>query len=224
MNIFGLLIVAYNRPDYLQQCFQSLYESNLPDNLKILLIDDCSPEVEVWEAMQQFKVIVQYRNPSISCYLHRMPVNSKIRHCLHTGIDILFKEGCDIITNLDGDAIIKPNALQDVFALKEKHPDNIVSGFNNINHGNKIIHQYDDCAIKAYIGGINTCFDKILYDKYIYPQLLKEGNWDYNTSLACREDNKSFYVTSPSVVQHIGMVSSMGHTQGGAKPDEAYDY
>jgi hypothetical protein len=223
MNTYGLLITAYSRVDYLQQCFQSLFEANLPDNLKILVIDDCSPEPEVWKAIQEFKVIIRDKNPFISCFYYRMLENSKIRKCLQTGIEILFKEDCDIVMNLDADAIVKENFYQIISALKKKHPDNIVSGFNNINHGNKIIHQYDDSAAKAYLNGINACFDKPLYDKYIQPQLLKEGNWDYNTSLACREDNKPFFVTTPSTVDHIGIVSSMGHGTG-VQADTAYDF
>ncbi len=74
---------------------------------------------------------------------------------------------------------------------------------------------------KAYCNGINMCFNRKQYETYIKPNLLRDGNWDYNTSLACNADNLPFIITTPSVVQHIGMVSSMGHT---GNPDRAQDF
>lgn len=66
------------------------------------------------------------------------------------------------------------------------------------------------------------CFSRTQFDKYISPALLKEGNWDYNTSIACQADIMPFAITRPSVVQHIGMISSMGHNH--QEPDRAGDF
>lgn len=210
--MIGIVIPVYNRPNYLRQCLESMMKITTVADAN-LLIDDCSTDHDVQELLTDYSVS-----------LIRNEINKGVRESLRIGIEYLFDSGCDIIINLDSDAIVKPDFIEKLISLRNQHPGHIVSGFNAISDVNPIIETYDNSCVKAYVNGINMCFDKEQYEKYIKPALLKVGNWDYNVSLACREDNIPFYVTRPSVVQHIGIVSSMGHTQGGAKADQAYDY
>lgn len=214
--MIGIIIPVYNRPEYLQKCLDSLSQiTTLPDD--ILFIDDGSTDISI------HLMISDFCSRGVGGVIGNGD-NIGVRASLKKGIERLFGYGCDIIINLDSDAIVKPDFIDKLISLRDQHPGHIVSGFNAISTVNPIIETYDNCCVKAYANGINMCFDKVQYEKYIKPALQKVGNWDYNTSLACREDNLPFYVTKPSVVQHIGLVSSMGHTQGGVKSDEAYDY
>lgn len=218
----GILIVAYNRPDYLQQCLDSLIASEIPPGTIILLLDDCSTDTQVGKIIAEAKGKL-FHVENIKYCAVRNPINWGIRGCLECGIETLFNVGCDVVINLDGDAIVKPEFINRLVDLKNKHPTNIVSGFNAISTVNPIITQHDDCCVKGYANGINMCFDNDRYKKYIKPALNIIGNWDYNTSLNCRAHDLPFYVTTPSVVQHIGLISSMGHGHG-EKADQAHDF
>lgn len=217
MNKVALIVTTFNRPDYLRQCFDSLHKLTMrPDS--IIIVDDASNQ-------GTRDMIIDFIGhwATKGCDSIFKEVNSGIRDSIQLGADHAFEKGADIVINLDGDAIVKPYFIERLVELKQNHPWSIVSGFNAKTTVNPIVHQYDDYCVKGYINGINMCFSKGQYEQYIKPSLQIVGNWDYNTSLRCREDNLPFLFTSPSVVQHIGLVSSMNHGSGD-KADVAYDY
>ncbi len=214
----AFILTAYNRPQYLRECLRSL--SQITTKPDILIIhDDGSTDEET-------KNLILTYQPPFECTTAFIfnPVNTGIRSALERSIERAASLGANMFINLDGDAVVKPDFIEKLLALKEEHPKSIVSGFNAISEVNPVVAQYDHCCVKAFANGINMCFDKEQYLKYVKPSLAKVGNWDYNTSLLCREDNIPFYVTTPSVIQHIGIVSSMGHTANGVKPDQAHDF
>lgn len=214
--MIGLVIPIYNRPEYVRRCFDSLLKATEQPDL-IVLVDDCSSDASITPIIDWFR-------GATSCPVHVIThqVNSGIRESLLTGISAALhhipERGVAPITtiiNLDSDAIVKPNFITTLTNLFKEHKQkHIVSGFNCETSANPILQYCDGYATKAYGNGINMCFDKELYEKYIKPSLLIDGNWDYNTSLACQKDKLPFIITTPSVVQHIGVKSSMGHVGG----------
>jgi glycosyltransferase involved in cell wall biosynthesis len=217
-----LVIPIYNRTEYVAQCFDSIIEASLPGDLQIILVDDASIDESLPGVITHFFEELDERKIMHCLITH--DVNTGVSGSLKDGIELAFKEGCDIVINLDSDAIVKADFVQKLISLQNGLPHCISSGFNCISESNPIINKpFKDCVTKAFANGINMCFNLTQYEKYIKPSLDKYGNWDYNTSLACQVDNLPFIITSPSVVQHIGMVSSMGHYHS-AGADRAQDF
>src|SRR5690606_1001068 len=131
-----------------------------------------------------------------------------IKDSLLKGFDIAFSMGVDIAINLDSDAIVKPDFITRIKDLKSRFPDRIISGFNCDNKRNPVLFDGVDYVERKHCNGINMCIDKTQYERIIKPALLRPvGNWDFDST-----NNNNFIITKPSVVQHIGAVSSMNHT------------
>lgn len=211
-----LIMPVFARPEYLLRCTDSL------DNLvmapsEIVFIDDASSDLEITH-------ILDHYGRHNDARVERHTINKGVREAVKTGCKIAFDElYADLVVVLDSDAIVKPDFLDRIVYLHNKY-GNICSGFNAYNKINPIESVDKNVVFKKHVNGINVCFNKEQYDKYVAPSLEVVGNWDYNTSLKYQADNKLFSITAPSVVQHIGLVSSMGHTDNGVKPDFAYDY
>jgi len=211
----GLVIPIYNRPQYVKQCFYSLLKLTVKPDV-YFIIDDASTDKKVYDLVDDFRSAVNKESGVDIVYTKSFDTNQGVRGSLKWGIDVAFGNNfkCDIVINLDSDAIVKPDFIENILDVFNFHQGQyIASGFNNPKEPttNKDFEQY---CFKAHANGINMCFNRSQYEKYIKPSLLKEGNWDYNTSLACQADKLPFVVNTPSVVQHIGVQSSMGHVGG----------
>lgn len=216
----ALVIPCYNRPEYLAQCFQSLEALMVKPDIT-LIIDDCSTDINA------IALIDKYTSSAWGIVSIRNPTNLGVRGSLLRGIDwIMEQEEIYYIINLDSDAIVKPNFITELRYLHFNvgAHEQIVSGFNCYSEANKPICEGGGWILKSLCNGINMCFNKKQYSAYIRPSLLEEGNWDYNTSIRFKKDRGAFLISKPSVVQHIGLVSSMGHTNNGVKPDTACDF
>lgn len=199
----ALIITIYNRPEYVQQCYAYLSKADLSNALTII-VDDASTE--------------QMPVPSFKHTYLKHTYNAGIKSALQTGIEWAIKEGCNTFINLDGDAIVKPNFITELLRLKRQHPDYIISGFNSFTKNrNPVISEHEDYYIKQYANGINLCFGIEHYNKFIKPNLLTAGNWDYEAT----RKTSGCIVAKPSLVQHIGFKSSMGHRE---LPDYSFDF
>ena len=205
----ALIVTIYNRPEYLKKCFDSLSKANFPSETTIYLIDDASTDQSVAAVCDEFTRRMEHCE--IPTVMYKKDINSGIKESLKIGVKAAFDDGHDIFINLDGDAVVKPNFIYALLTIKFKCPDKIVSGFNCVSPTNPNVFDKGDYYLKQYCNGINACFTKDLYEKYIVPGLEKHGNWDYNASVVAKNDSVMFAVTKPSVVQHIGLNSSMGH-------------
>lgn len=210
-----LIITSYNRPEYLKRCYESIAACELPYNLNIILVDDASTDEETLRLFREFYF------PNVPITKITTEQNEGIRKRLLQACDIAFGSS-DIVINLDGDAIVKPHFINRLLELKEQHLDNIITGFNcKIGNRHPLISEHEGYSLKKYVGGINMCFDAQQYTNYIRPALLKAGNWDHNACIAADKDRKPIVVAVPSLVQHIGVKSSMGHDNN---PDIADDF
>ena len=211
----GLLITAFNRPEYLEKCLRSV--SMIPNNgsLEILIIDDCSTDKRTIELIDSF----------VNTWVKkiRMSKNQGIKNALRTGFNFLFASGCQTVINLDGDAIVKPEFLEVLTTLKARFPDTIVSGFNTqttdpktgkVRH--RTIGEFDGYCLKESIGGINMVINEAQYKAFLLPALKGQNHWDWNL---CKMV-KSFVVSKPSVVQHIGIEKGSNLNN----PDVAFDF
>lgn len=202
----ALLIPFFNRPEYLRKCLASLP----PYPCTVILINDCSTDPTSLDIANNFTL------KGANVELHNFPKNAGIKGALKYGWEYAFKKH-DIVINLDSDCIVKSDFFTTLLALREKH-EGIVSAFNSSdNRRNPVIKEHSNYLIKKHCNGASLCVTQELYSTYIQPSLSKAGNWDYNTSLLAG----SCVVAKPSLVQHIGMVSSMGHS---LEPDVALDF
>lgn len=205
MKQVGLLIPIYNRHEYLKRCLDSLAHVQFPPNTVVMLIDDGSTDKEtiaLFNAATFPVMTIKHRH-----------ANRGIKLTMQVGYEFLFKF-CDVVINLDSDAIVKPNFITRLLELHKQFPNKIISGFNSKNTTGKdlrnpIIREYDMYIEKRFANGINMLLSKC-------PDLSKGGNWDFNLS----SKETSCIVAKPSLVQHIGLNSTMGHVQ----PDVACDF
>jgi hypothetical protein len=117
---------------------------------------------------------------------------------------------CDLAINLDPDAIVKPNFINELLRLKQQQPEFIISGFNCNHPQNPVISSHDGYVLRKHCNGINMLIDKGQYEAVIKPALQSNGNWDFNST-----HKLPFVIAKPSVVQHIGAnQSTMGHSGG----------
>lgn len=219
----GLIITTFNRPGYLKQCLESVSRADLSQINTVLIVDDCSADPETRRLIDDFDLD---DIELIKCYSKE---NRSIKGSLLFGYDVLFNT-CDVVINLDADAIVRVDFIKVLLALKQQFPDNIVCGFNTtVKNRNPIIEEFDNYFKKKYASGINMVINKIQYDSYTRPALVmcleKGGNWDFETSKLHEKDGKAVIVSKPSVIQHIGVeISSMGHISKSEPPDVATDF
>lgn len=207
----GIVICTYNRPAYLKECLDSLRRADLT-GVSVVIIDDCSTDAATIALINAFPAT-----------LIRKPKNTGIKESLLVGCDYVFNNGANTVINLDGDAIVRNDFINRILETHEHSPDDIVTGFNCLTKNNdgserhKVVESGNQYNIKRSVGGVNMCFTKEVYEQHIRPALLKPGNWDHN---ACISAGRAICVV-PSVVQHIGINSSMGHHE---RPDVADDF
>lgn len=232
----GIVVTCFNRSEYTKQFFRSFKEATLPLNCLIVLIDDCSTEqkaIDIFTEFESDKATSTEASP-VKLIKERNKVNKGIRESLKWGFDKCFEEGCEIVMNFDNDSIIKPYAITKLVDSLENPEIHIVTGFNcnSKNKDGSYIHPFvmegmfpagQKFTFRKSVGGINMCFKKETYEKYIKPALEVNGNWDHNACIASMKDNKPICCLRPSVVQHIGKVSSLNHSNSG-DVDFADDY
>ena len=213
----GLLVTIYNRPEYVQQCLDSLSNVFTKQDVTLLLYDDFSNNAQIRQ------LINCYSHPVFKVEKHFASRNGGISRALLFGLTILKQKGCEVFINLDSDSIVKPNLIDVLFDLKLRFRNKIVSGFNTITQDPKsgtvrhqCINEFKDHYTKKSIGGINMCFDRFQLDTVIMRAIKSPGHWDWNV---CKYQ-KEFIVSKPSIVQHIGIDKGI-HLN---TPDIAFDY
>lgn len=230
----GITIPVYNRPNYLAKCIASLERARIPSDTIILFVDDASTDEDI-----QRQLAVTY----IPCKTEVITrdTNGGVRVCLKQGIEELIERGCDTIMNLDSDAIVRNDFIEQTLAVFHMFESKcIVTGFHcqtlnrdgserhQITEGPRWISTNNAWAKKKSIGGIHMTFTPELYAQIIGPVLDRTikhgGNWDHEVSKEMAKENLPILSTVPSTIQHIGIISSMGHGGGGELPDTADDF
>lgn len=239
----GIVICTYNRPDYLRQCLESIKRAdNTYGILPIVISDDCSTDKET------VLIIEEFAGRGLDVHPIRTAQNSGISRSLKNGIDKLHSMGVDIVINLDSDALVRNDFVEQIMKRQRNFSEQIVTGFNCLTRNadgserHAVIEelnvpvysvdgnmqtQVDEYKInlKKSVGGINMCFNCEVYRKYIEPALndviANKGNWDHKACINSEKDGKSVVCCVPSVVQHIGFDSSMNHRE---EPDTAADF
>lgn len=210
----GLLITTYNRPDYLRQCLESLKAADLT-GVDVMIWDSESTDTETRQVI--------FENKDMFSFVFMSGYNNGINKAIESGFDVFVNfANYDTLINLDPDTIVKPDFIQRLTDMLSKHPDKIITGFNTTTGGrHKPVSYFDGGVYKRTIGGVNMCMTAKTYQDIVCPCLV-DTRWDWRVCEAMQKQNKYFVALTPSVVQHIGFVSSMGHYDGGV--DVADDF
>lgn len=224
----GLIITTYNRPYYLAQCLDTVRAAFIPEGTLIIIVDDTSTDQETINLVSAFTI------NGIAIIKIFKKENKTVCDSLLIGIERAFQEGCDTIINLDGDAIVSALFMDTLLRTKALYPDHILTGFNcktknrDGSERHEIIDYYIDqkeVVFKYSVGGINMCFNEKDFEDHIRLALvkgsLKQGNWDHLASISAANASQHIACLRQSVVQHIGIDSSMGHHEA---PDVADDF
>jgi hypothetical protein len=237
----GIIVTCFNRSDYTKKCLQSIKESLLQcyiiQKFALLLIDDHSTQKEAIDIFDSFTISdpetqMSWSMREMKLLKKRNELSKGIEENLKEGFDFLFESGCSVVLNLDNDAIIKKDGLNKILSLYYgKGGQTIITGFNSNSKNkdgserHKLINDYSSFTERKSVGGINMCMNKEVYEKYMRPTLSKsKTNWDANTCHNLSKDGKSIFCTKPSVIQHIGYKSSLGHNYPGEEIDVADDF
>jgi len=121
------------------------------------------------------------------------------------------------IITLDSDFIVLPDFIERLKQLLGSGLNKIVTGFNAPNHkpaglGNGFCH-------KKTIGGGNLCFTWQTYQDFIRPALINDM-WDFSMSHNIISKGGELICAIPSICQHIGLRSTLGHIRA----DVALDF
>lgn len=208
----GIIITLFNRPQYTKQFFESLSKAFIDNHWLIVLIDDHSTDHEAIALFNDFDL------KGIKIIKQRNAITQGIQKSLQIGFDLCFKEGCGVAMNFDNDCLIKKDGIQTILSLQKTFVHQIITGFNcntknrDGSERHKKITEFTTWTERKSVGGINMCFSKDVYEKYVSPALKIKGNWDHNTCINSEKDGKRIVCTRPSVVQHIGFNSSLNHS------------
>ncbi|MFA6974026.1 MAG: glycosyltransferase family 2 protein [Parcubacteria group bacterium] len=210
-----LVIPTYNRPIYLQKTLESLAKAVIDQpNVLVWVTDDGSTDPRVEHLCRQF---AQYH---LLTYF-QTGTNIGVAGNLLRGIEEVLANMSrppESIVTLDSDFMVKPQFLCSLWDLlaQEGSPDTIITGFNATSH--PIITQRDGYAVKQSIGGGNLCCTLEAYKRHIKPNLV-DAMWDWRMCSTIQRVHGKLICITPSICQHIGMVSVMNHPQADVAMD-----
>jgi glycosyltransferase involved in cell wall biosynthesis len=227
----GVVIPTFNRPEYLKYTLFSIANSDLSgQSLVFLLFDDTSAEDTV-QLIRDFKL---GSIPIIKIFTNRINIvkqnnytvlpGSAFPFTIRYGCDILFQLGCEYVMNSDSDAMVCHDWLRIVNTTLDKIKDKyfILSGFRCQDAYHKVLSEGTDYALLNSLGGISMTFNKSTYYELMYDSIY-DYSFDWIISYAFKKHNYPIYLTKPSIVQHIGVHSSIIRGENNAL-SECYKY
>lgn len=220
----GLVVTTYNRPWYAWRTLRCLRRSLQGSDVAVAVVDDASSSAATLRVVRSFA-----SGPlPVATLLKKQRQGFDVHNSLKLGWDYLHRQhGCRYLVNIDSDVLSKPGWLETLKALFERERRRrgplLLTGFNTPNH--PVLETHEDYCIKKSFGGINTFFDRALYEETVRPNLVfnKEENWgwDWYVVKALREASYPMLCSRPSVVQHIGR---LGQWSRWRHYDKAVDY
>lgn len=196
----GLVITTWNRPEYVRRSFRSLARSGLRD-VVVVVVDDASDDARTRRLVAELSLPV----PIVRMW-RRERREPGIHRGLLAGWELCAGElGCELLGNLDSDAIVRPGWLEAERALLsregERRGEVVVTGFHAVRH--RVIASHADYREKKSVGGMNLLFGRAVYERHVR-EALAGRNWDWRLVRALEAAGVPMLATRPSVAQHIG--------------------
>jgi hypothetical protein len=209
---YGLVVPFYSRVNYVKDFLESLQQSDLSNCLIIFMDESMTKDVNE-DHIAVHSLIKNFKIPNLIKVFKNKHGN--MFDSILTGWDMIYPF-CDHLITLDSDTIMKKDWISKInesyYAMKNDYPDNqfiICSGFNTVTERHCIIEKRSQYILKNSVGGCNMFFHKNIYPDYIRKTLISH-KWDSNIISYIQFLNGVIGTTNPSVIQHIGEISS-GH-------------
>jgi hypothetical protein len=211
---YGLIIPFYSRANYVKEFLVSLQQSELSDCLIVFMDESMTKDVNE-DHIQVHSLIKNFKIPNLLKIFKNQHGN--MFDSILTGWDMIYPF-VEFLITLDSDTIMSKDWINKIYksyqAIKNDHPGNsfiLTSGFNVENERHYIIEKRPQYILKNSVGGCNMFFHKNIYPDYIRKTLISY-KWDSNIISYIQELGGVIGTTSPSVIQHIGEISS-GHRE-----------
>ena len=209
---YGLVVPFFSRANYVKEFLESLQNADLSNCLVVFMDESLAKDVnEDHNAVHS--LIKNFKIPNLIKVF-------KTRHgnmfdSILTGWDMIYPF-CDHLITLDSDTIMRKDWISKIDgsfqAMKNDNPGNpfvLASGFNTETERHRIIERRSQYILKNSVGGCNMFFHKEIYPDYIRKTLISY-KWDSNIVSYIQQLGGIIGTTTPSVIQHIGELSS-GH-------------
>ena len=219
---YGLVIPFFSRANYVKEFLESLHQSDLSNCVVIFMDESMTKDVNE-DHIAVHALIKNFKIPNLIKVFKTHHGN--MFDSILTGWDMIYPF-CDHLITLDSDTIMRKDWISKIDtsfqAMKNDYPGNLfvlASGFNTETERHSIIERRSQYILKNSIGGCNMFFHKNIYPDYIRKTLISH-KWDSNIITYIQELGGIIGTTTPSVIQHIGEVSS-GHRND--LVDSSYD-
>jgi hypothetical protein len=209
---YGLVVPFFSRANYVKEFLESLQNADMSNCLVIFMDESMTKDVNE-DHVAVRSLIKNFKIPNLLKVF-------KTRHgnmfdSILIGWDMIYPF-CDHLITIDSDTIMCKDWINKIDisfqAIKNDYPGNrfiLMSGFNTENQRHSIIERRNQYILKNSVGGCNMFFHKDIYPDYIRKTLISY-KWDSNIVSYIQELGGIIGTTNPSVIQHIGEVSS-GH-------------
>lgn len=212
----GIVIPTFNRPEYLKYTLFSLSRSELSSRKLILLIfDDGSAECTetiIREYTLDIPIIKIFSNKIniVNQNDYTILPGNAFPYTIRYGCEILFRLGAKYVMNSDSDAMFCFNWLSIINStLEHIHDDQfILAGFRCDDKFHKVTYEGSHYRKLATLGGINYICNKNTFFNTIQ-SCIYDYAFDWIVSSACEQKQITIYLTKQSIVQHIGVHSSI---------------
>ena len=210
----GMAILAYERPDYLQVCLDSLFQSNLYNyDITFLIQDDGSSDPRVRSIIEkerdsQYKIIRSFTPKGHNSW--GAAFNKAVKKLLEL-------DNFDIIGTCDSDALFHPDWLDHTLKVclwaKENHQQNILGPFSSFNSSDYAFHRvlgeyespFGGYVVKERMGALNYFFFK---DDFLKLGYFKEDKNDETLmTMEFKKKKVRNFCTTMSTVEHVGQLS-----------------
>lgn len=211
---YGLVIPFYSRANYVKEFLESLENSDLSNCLIVFMDESMTKDINE-DHINVHNLIKNFKIPNLlKVFKNR---HGNMFDSILIGWDMIYPFVEYLIT-LDSDTIMSKDWITKIYksykAMKNDYTNNpfiLASGFNVENERHSIIEKKLQYNLKNSVGGCNMFFHKEIYPDYIRKTLISY-KWDSNIVSYIQELGGIIGTTSPSVIQHIGEISS-GHRE-----------
>jgi hypothetical protein len=219
---YGLVVPFYSRVNYVKEFLDSLQQADMSNCLIVFMDESMTKDVNE-DHVAVNTLIKNFKIPNLIKVFKNKHGN--MFDSILTGWDMIYPF-CEYLITLDSDTIMQKDWITKIntsfIAIKNDYPENpfiLVSGFNTETERHRIIEKRSEYILKNSVGGCNMFFHKDIYPDYIRKTLISY-KWDSNIISYIQTLNGIIGTTNPSVIQHIGEISS-GHRDDPA--NSSYD-
>lgn len=210
----GFAVLAHERPEYLQMCLDSLFQTELHDwDITFLIQDDGSTDARVREVIEtprnsRYKIVRSYTPKGHNSW--GAAFNKAMRKLLEI-------DDFDIIGSCDGDALFHPEWLDQTLKIclwaKKNHRRHVLGPFSSFNSSDQGFHQvlghYDSPSgkyvVKVRMGALNYLYFKSDFLKLgFFPEDKDDETLMTEKFSQLKVRN---FCTNTSYVEHIGQLS-----------------